>query len=135
MGMPQRLGGPGVMRRRESFFFATKEETEISVSAGLLRQNITLQINVLQGKLNDVSIDLLGDGEILAVEGPNVLGWTVAPGQNGTRRLTIPVSQALEGQSQLVIRSQTPVGEFPVAVRPVRLAPVAPWFPTRKLPE
>ena len=105
-------------------FFSTKEETEISVSAGLLRQIMTLHVNVLQGKLNEISIDLAGDGEVLAVEGPNVLGWTVTPGAEDGRRLTIPVSRALEGQSRLAIRSQTPVEEFPVTVKPVRIAPV-----------
>lgn len=104
-------------------FFATREETEISVSAGLLRQDITLHVNVLQGKLNEAVVDLSGDGEILAVEGPDVLGWTVTPAGEGMRRLTIPVSRPLEGKSQLVIRSQTPVGEFPVTVKPIRITP------------
>ncbi len=115
---------PGKDEEEGKLFFSTGEKTEIGVSAGLLRQVITLEVNILQGKLNEVAIDVFGEGEVLAVEGPNVLGWTVTPGEGGARRLTIPVSQALVGQAQLVIRSQTPVGEFPVTVKPLRLAPV-----------
>lgn len=105
-------------------FFATREQSEISVSAGLLRQALLLQVSVLQGKLNGVQVDLFGEGEILAVEGQNVLGWTVTPGNDGVRRLEIPLSQALDGQAQFLIRSQTPVGAFPITATPVRLAPV-----------
>lgn len=114
---------PGRDEAEGKLFFATEEQTEISVSAGLLRQVTLLRVNVLQGKLNELSVALLGDGEILAVEGPHVLGWSVTPGPEETRQLNIPVGQAIEGQATLVLRSQTAVGSFPVTVQPLRLAP------------
>ncbi len=123
-GLAHAAWRPGRDEADGKLFFATSELTEISVSAGLLRQDIVLHLNVLQGKLDQLAITLQGSGEILSVEGPHVLGWTENDNGDGTRRLEIPVSRPFEGQSQLTIRSQTAVGDFPVTVKPIRLTPI-----------
>jgi hypothetical protein len=105
-----------------SLFFTSSEQTDVRVGAGLLRQASLLTFRVLQGKLPAVRLTLEGPGEILAVDGATVVGWKVVPdGKN--RVLEVQLSRPFEGEGQLVVRSQTALGGFPVTAEPLRLTP------------
>lgn len=104
-------------------FFTTSAQSEVTVGPGLLRQDHQVQYQVLQGQLKSASIDLVGPGEILDVEGENIVGWKVESAENG-RRLEIALGQAIVGQSQFQVRSQTPLDAFPVRVEGLNLRPV-----------
>ena len=110
--------------------FTSAEETEVRVGAGLLRQTSRVSFRVLQGKLNGVRLRVDGPGEVVGVEGANVLAWTVterlqAGGLHGEgeRVLDVKLSRPIEGEGALVVRSQATLGGFPVRAQALRLTP------------
>jgi hypothetical protein len=118
-----------------TLFFTSTEQSEVRIGAGLLRQSAQISFRILQGKLGSVRCRLDGPGEIVGVEGANVIGWTVAP-VSGARVLEVRFSRPLETEGTLTIRSQTePVrqaqGPEPVAgsgtwsmrAEPLRITP------------
>jgi hypothetical protein len=104
-------------------FFTTTAQIETTVSAGLLRQNHVINYRVLQGELKSVQLQLHGPGEILGVEGTNIVAWKVS-GEGEERMLDVTFSQAITGESQLNVRSQTALAAFPIRVEGLRLDPV-----------
>lgn len=105
-------------------FFSTTGRIESQVGAGLLRQDHLIDYQVLQGELKSMQIVLQGPGEILEVQGgTTVVGWTVTT-QGDNRILEVTLSQPVTGFNQIRVRSQTPLGAFPVTVQGLRLNPV-----------
>ena len=105
-----------------ALFFSSSEQAEVRIGAGLMHQSAQIRFLVLQGKLGSVRCRLEGSGEILSVEGTNVLGWKVAPAAEA-RVLEVQFSRPLEGEGTLTINSQTELGGFPVRVEPLRFIP------------
>lgn len=103
-------------------FFTTSARIEARVGPGLLRQNHSLKYQVLQGQLKSLTVDLVGPGEILDVQGQNVVGWKVVD-EESARRLEITLSKPILAESQFEIRSQTPLDAFPVRVDGLSLQP------------
>jgi hypothetical protein len=104
-------------------FFSTTGSIEAQVGAGLLRQDHQIDYQVLQGELTSFRILLQGPGEILDVQGSNIVGWNVIS-QGDDRLLEATLSQSITGTGQIKVRSQTPLGAFPVRVEGLRLSPV-----------
>ena len=113
---PSRDTGAGALS------FTSHEQTDVRVGAGLLRQTSQIDFRILQGKLTAIRMKLDGPGEILGVEGTNVLGWKVVP-DGKQRALEVRLSRPLEKGGSLVVRSQSPLGNFPVRAEPLRLTP------------
>ena len=103
-------------------FFTTSGRVEARVGAGLLRQDHFLNYQVLQGELNSLNMILRGPGEILDVQGNNIVAWKVSA-TDDQRQLDITLSQPVTDSSQVSIRSQTPLGPFPVRMEGLRLEP------------
>ena len=103
-------------------FFTTSGYVEAKVGVGLLRQDHRLDFRVLQGELNSVSILLNGPGEILDVAGKNIVAWKVA-GEGEERQLNVSLSRPITAEASLQVRSQTPLGAFPVRMEGMRLVP------------
>ena len=105
-------------------FFSTSGKIESQVGAGLLRQDHLIDYQILQGELKSMQILLQGPGEILEVQGgTTVVGWTVTA-QGDNRILEVTLSQPVTGMNQIKVRSQTPLGAFPVTVQGLRLNPI-----------
>ncbi|MCL4202475.1 MAG: hypothetical protein KJ000_08260 [Pirellulaceae bacterium] len=104
-------------------FFTTTGHIEASVGAGLLRQDHRIDFQVLQGELKSLSMLLHGPGEILDVQGSNIVAWKVS-GEGENRQLEVTLSQPIADASQINVRSQTPLDAFPVRVEGLRLNPV-----------
>ena len=104
-------------------FFSTTGRIDAMVGAGLLRQDHQIDYQVLQGELKSYRILLHGPGEILDVQGSNIVGWNVS-NQGEDRLLEATLSQPITGTSQVKVRSQTPLDAFPVRVEGLRLSPV-----------
>ena len=102
--------------------FTSAEQTEVRVGAGLLRQSSRITFRILQGTLSGVRLKLDGPGEIVGVEGANVLGWSVVPAGEG-RVIDVKLSRPFEGEGALTVLSQSALGGFPVRAEPVRLTP------------
>ncbi len=101
-------------------FFTSESMEEISVGAGLLRQVTSLTVRTLQGGLPSLDLELAGTGEVLAVEGENVLSWQVTEGRVLEVRLSRPVTK----EASFIIRSQTALEALPVTSEPLRVTPV-----------
>jgi len=105
-------------------FFSTSAEIETSVGAGLLRQEHRINYRILQGELDAVVMELANNGEVLAVDGPNVVGWTVEDGEGEDRRLQVRLSQPIAKEAKFTIRTQQTLGAFPVKAVPMRITPI-----------
>jgi hypothetical protein len=104
-------------------FFSTTGHIDANVGAGLLRQDHQIDYQVLQGELTSFRILLQGPGEILDVQGSNIVGWNVS-NQGDDRLLEATLGQPITGTSQIKVRSQTPLDAFPVRVEGLRLSPM-----------
>lgn len=105
-----------------TLFFTSAEQTEIRVGAGVLRQVSRLTFRVMQGKLQSVRLRVDGPGEIVGVDGSNVVGWNVVTSDKG-RAIDVKLSRPFESDGTLVVQSQSVLGTFPVRVEPLRLSP------------
>jgi hypothetical protein len=105
-----------------TLFFTSTETTDARLGAGLLRQEAQLDLRILQGKLNALRLRLEGPGEIVGVEGANLVSWRVLPGE-GVRVLEIQFSRPVETEGKLTVRCQTELGGFPIRAEPLRLVP------------
>ena len=103
-------------------FFTTSATIETTVGPGLLRQDHRIAYQLLQGQLKSLTIQLVGPGEILNVEGDKIVAWKVV-GDGNQRQLEITLNQPLTANSQVTVRSQTPLGTFPVRVEGLSLQP------------
>ena len=104
-------------------FFTTTAKVEAQLGAGLLRQGHIISYQVLQGELPSVAIQLGGPGEILDVQGENIVSWRVS-GEGEDRKLDVTLSQPISSSSQIKVLSQTALGAFPVRVEGLRLSPL-----------
>ena len=96
---------------------------DIGVSSGMVRQTCALELRALQGELAALDIAMDGPGEILAVEGANVAGWSVAGGGAAKRVLSVKLGRPVRGLDSMVITSQTSLAAPPAKVTPLRLTP------------
>ncbi|MFU7561451.1 hypothetical protein ACMFWY_22410 [Roseiconus sp. JC912] len=103
-------------------FFTTNAQIETQIGAGLLKQTHQLDYQVLQGELDTLRLALSGPGEILDIQGTDILGWKVLS-EDDQRILEITLSQPIRNTSRLIVRSQTALDEFPVRVEGLRLTP------------
>jgi hypothetical protein len=106
-----------------ALFFSSTERADLRVGGGLLRQASVIDLRILQGELNETRIQLEGPGEILGVEGENIVGWTVVP-DGADRRLDIRFARPIEDTIVIRVRSQQALGPMPVSAESLRLTPV-----------
>ncbi|HVU18881.1 MAG TPA: hypothetical protein VHD32_18395 [Candidatus Didemnitutus sp.] len=105
-----------------ALFFSSTEDADVAVGAGVIRETSRLALRVLQGKLEHLRIKLEGRGDILAVEGENIVGWKILE-EGNDRVLAIDFSRPLDGTGQLTVRSQESFEGLPITAEPLRLRP------------
>ena len=103
--------------------YTSKGLTDVTVGAGLMRQWTQIDLKVLQGKINELTLSMDGLGEVLDVSGTHVAAWSVVAGPANTRLLKVQLSLPLDNVGKLQIRSQQALGRFPVTASPLRLTP------------
>lgn len=101
-------------------FYTSEAMGEISVGAGLLRQMTAITVKALQGSLDSLTVQLEGTGEVLAVEGENVLSWKVTEEQT----LEIALSRPVTKEAMFLIRAQSALEALPVKAEALRMTPV-----------
>lgn len=106
-----------------ALFFSSSEATDVRIGSGLMRQLTTVDLRVLQGKLPEISFAMEGPGEVLAVTGERVLGWSIVA-ENDTRQLMVKLARPIEGSSQVIIEAQAALGGFPVQTEALRFLPI-----------
>lgn len=105
-------------------FYSAEMLSQITVSAGLMRQFALLDGKVMQGELNRLVLALTGEGEVTRVLGDQVLSWNVEPVPNSTgRRLTVQFNQPQKDQFAIQVQMQTPLSAFPQSFDALRLQP------------
>ncbi|WP_035603756.1 hypothetical protein [Haloferula sp. BvORR071] len=105
-----------------ALFFTSNEVSDTRVGAGLARRYSKLSFRVLQGKLEGIKVRVDGPGEILAVQGAQVLAWSVAE-EGGARMLDVRLSRPIEVEGEINIEAQAAIGAFPVTLQPLRFTP------------
>ena len=103
-------------------FFATTAKVEALVGSGLLRQNHLMTYQVLQGELNQFDIEIMGGGEILDVQGRDIVSWDVKA-EGGMRRVAVRLGKPMKGTAEFMVRTQTALGAFPLEVVGMSLVP------------
>ena len=104
-----------------ALFFTADERADLRVGAGLIRASSRFELNILQGKLATLQLNVEGSGEILNVEGANISSWKISAEKNN-RRVTIQFSQPIEQRSTFVIVSQTELSALPATLMPLKLS-------------
>jgi len=120
-----RLGWRDSKREVEGrLFYAAKAVSFISVSPGLLRQAMAVDLKVMQNELSRVVFRVRGTGEVTRVLGPKVLSWKVEDEVSGAgRRLVVQFNEPQKDQVSVVVQFQQALGSFPQAIEPARIEP------------
>ncbi len=103
-------------------FFTTNATVEATVGPGLLPPRASPHLSALARPARFIDIRLVGPGEILSVEGDKIVAWKVT-GEGNERQLAITLNQPLTATSLITVKSQTPLGNFPVRVEGLNLQP------------
>jgi len=106
-----------------TLFFSSTATTDVRIGSGVMRQFTALDLQVLQGKLPALSLSLDGPGEILAVNGPSVLAWSVSE-KGDKRSLDLKLSRPIENSERIIIEARAALGSFPVKMEALRISPV-----------
>ena len=106
-------------------FYSAEAAVNIAVGAGLARQINHFDYRVMQGRMSTLELDLIGEGEVVSVNGRNILSWSVKKQEDG-RRLVVKLNSQQTTNYNLVVHSQTPLGAFPVRFHPLRIVPFNP---------
>jgi hypothetical protein len=104
-------------------FYSVSGMGQVTVSPGLMRQTVALDYKVMQGELRELTVELENEGSVTRVEGRHLLTWRPEE-VDGRRLLTVRLNTPQRGSYQLTIHTQTPLGAFPLRVKPVRFVPV-----------
>ncbi len=100
-------------------FFNTHGTIETRLGTGLISQTHDITYRVLQGELKELSLKLIGAGEVIAVTGEKIQSWKVAE-----KVLQISLSEAILKEGMVSIKTQTPLDTLPTKATPLRLEPV-----------
>jgi len=108
-------------------FYGVDAFRQIVVRPGLLEQSFLFEYKVMQGKLDRLDLELIGEGEVTKVAGKGVLAWSVEPApkeENGKKRLlVVRLNRAQTGSFSIQVQTRQPLGAFPVEVAPLRVEP------------
>lgn len=113
----------GEAATERKLFFTTSAVVDVSLGAGLLRQDHRIDYRVLQGEIDRLVLDLFGEGEVVSVEGAGLTSWNVVAAEGGSRHLEVSLGRPLTGDSSLSVRTQTPLDAFPVKAPVLRVTP------------
>lgn len=105
-----------------ALFFSSSEVCDVRLGSGLLRQASLVDFRILQGKLKTIDFSLDGPGEILSVQGEQIVGWSVRDVE-GKRTLQLQLNRPMEGTGKVIVESQASLGDFPYKTRALRLIP------------
>ena len=103
----------------DKLFFTTSGLVETRIGAGLVRQTHRISYRVLQGKLLAPAFSIVGQGEIVSVDGPGVLSW-----ERDSNMLAISLSEPVgRREAVFTFKTQSVLDALPARVSPLRLEP------------
>ncbi len=98
--------------------------SEMQITTGVLKQKSELNFTISQGEFSSIFLKIAGTGEILSVEGQDLLSWNRVKAEDGSSGLFVRLSRPKGQNYTLRIISQTRTGEFPETLSPLRFVPV-----------
>lgn len=100
-------------------YFNSEGRTQLSASVEGIRQASEIGIQVLQGTLEKLTVEVTGKGTITEVSGVGLLRWNRT--ENGNLELTFSPDLTTR---VLIIESEIPLTELPTTTEPLRFTPV-----------
>jgi hypothetical protein len=111
----------GAHAKERTLFFAAQSEADVRIGAGYLRQSTRLRLRIHQGEMSEVLCRVLGSGEIVRVEGGNVVSWKMIGDTEG-RLLRVQLSRPIQGEGELSIHGQASFDRYPARLEPLRVS-------------
>ena len=105
-------------------FYSSDITIITAVAAGMIKQNQKIDLQVMQGEMNEVSYRILGPGEISQIEGRDILGWTVERVLGGSRVLKIRFARPQTERIVLLAKSQIALPKLPAETGLLQLEPI-----------
>lgn len=106
-------------------FYSVQSTSQMALGSGRLSQSIWLDYQVMQGELNRLELTVQGEGEILRVEGEDILSWKILPGESDDlRRIEIESRRPIKGLYQVRLYTQQILPAFPSTIQPLRVIPI-----------
>ena len=105
-------------------FFNTQGQSQIHIGTGVMRQNTSIEVRIMQGELSTIEFDITGKGEITRVTAPGLLSWDVKEQADGHRTLSIRFNQAQDSSTNITVATLATIGDLPVEVQPIRITPL-----------
>ena len=108
-----------------ALFYSAESVARLEVGPGLVRQDSSYTVRIMQGTMRRLVFDLQGEGEITQVEGDSILRWEVRTDKaEGSRQLVLELNKAYQKDFELQVRSQYALPAFPARAEPLRVLPV-----------
>ncbi|MFM1767602.1 MAG: hypothetical protein RJA22_131 [Verrucomicrobiota bacterium] len=105
-------------------FYAANLLAQVSISPGLMRQTALVEARVMQGELSRLTLEVRGQGNVTAVQGPGVLSWNLEPGPTpDSRRLLVQFNQPQKESATVQVSMQTELGAFPQSIQAMQVRP------------
>lgn len=105
-------------------FYSVQGKSQIALGSGRTSQVAWMDYQVMQGQISELSFEIIGQGEILKVEGADIRSWKILPVDNSeNRRLLVETRRPVKGNYQLRIVSQQTLPAFPLTIEPLKIIP------------
>ena len=110
--------------KSSKLFYNTESRAIVRIGTGVMRQNSSTMVTVMQGELSRLPFNVAGAGEITRVTAPDILSWEASPTDDPQiQELTILFSRAQTESCEINISTLSTLGAFPLETQPVRITP------------
>lgn len=106
----------------KSIYSATVHD-RIRVSATALSQQLTLNVQAIEGDLRELAFPMSGKGEVLEVTGENLEDWSVRWGASGGRFLVLRIKKGEKRVTSFTgqVKAETAFKDLPAEVTPLAI--------------
>lgn len=110
--------------KSSKLFYNTESRAIVRIGTGVMRQNSSTIVTVMQGELNRLQFRVAGAGEITRVTAPDILSWKALPTDDPQiQELTILFGRAQREACKIDISTLSTLGTFPLETQPIRITP------------
>ena len=115
---------PAKSDSQRELFYSSDITSVTAVAAGMIKQNQKIDLQIMQGEMNEVSFDLKGPGEVSQVEGRDILAWNVQESGSEGRVLNIRFARPQTKRVVLLTKSQIALPKLPAETDLMSLDPI-----------
>ena len=106
-------------------FFAADMKGVAVVAPGMIKQNLSAELQVMQGEMRELAFEVTGEGEVSQVKGRDVLAWKLVDTEGAGRRLEVRFNRPQKGTLALLVTTQAALPQLPAQSSLLQLVPVA----------